>query len=136
MEEFTHNLLDLWDEYRSSNTRTFQPTMTDFMEYLRNKYASQETERSVNEGANSHFGTRPSSEASDPARWALSEPIKGYRPKLRDDAKQPLGTPLTKDKVKEVRRLYEKGLSLPRIRQQLELNISLTRMQTIVNKPW
>lgn len=75
-------------------------------------------------------------ESFDPARWALSEPVKGdERIELRD-AKQPLSAALTRNKVKEVRKLYEKGHALARIRDELNLNVTITRLQTIVNKPW
>jgi hypothetical protein len=34
-------LIELWDEYRASSTRVFQPTMTDFIEWLREHASSQ-----------------------------------------------------------------------------------------------
>lgn len=43
---------------------------------------------------------------------------------------------ITRSDVKEVRRLYQGGMSSARIRQQLRLDESLNRLQTVVNKPW
>lgn len=74
----------------------------------------------------------PTTETPDPARHSFSEPDK----RTDRDGKSALRSTLTKYDIKEIRILYEKGLSLPRIRQTLNLDVSLNRLQTVVNKPW
>jgi hypothetical protein len=70
---------------------------------------------------------------NDPARYSFSAPDKGNE---GGGAKQRLSSGLTRADVAEIRRLYEQGISLARIRQQLGLAVSLNRLQTVVNKPW
>lgn len=136
MEEFAHNLIALWDEYLATDWNPHHHTMTDFMMWVRRKYASQETDSSVNEGANTTAKTLRATAGADPARWTFDEPDKAKGPVEPSVAKSALEAQLTRDKVKEVRRLYEKGYSLARIRQKLNLDVTLTRLQTAVNKPW
>src|SRR5688572_8154588 len=78
------------------------------------------------EGANGG----PTLEPNYPARYSFSAPDKSNE---RGDAKQRFSNGLTRADVTEVRRLYEQGVSLARIRQRLGLRVSLNRLQTVVN---
>jgi hypothetical protein len=136
MEEFAYNLLDLWDEYRGSNTRTFQPTMTDFMEYVRDKYASQQTEHKSDHTRTGGVIYDDLKDSVYPAPPIPKLDVNAVGQIEASVAKATLRTDITTVDVVQIRELYQKGLSLARIRERLGLSVSLNRLQTVVNKPW
>ena len=129
-------LIELWDEFTAQwGIRAYGPSMTDFIAWLRED-ALTETEQSVKEDRTELYAGIEPEGGGHPADTFFSSLVNSEPTKLLDDVKPMLGKTITRQDIKKVRQLYERGYALARIRQELGLRISLQRMQTIVNKPW
>ena len=134
-EELARGLVELWELYlRNSWPRSFQPTMTDFVEWLR-EYEKQQSEHDVKEARTQQYmddwhkgGEAPSAK--------LNKLV--VKPKIDVEAgvtSAPLGDTLEKATEAEIRKLYKQGHSAARVRHMLGLtHIPLSRIYSICNK--
>lgn len=134
-QQLAEGLLELWDEYIHDGPKIFQPTMTDFMHWLRD-HGMTETEQEVKPTRTWPFVAPLSPETRDKVMQLRGEDVNDEGNVEASVAKPMLGKTITRSDINKIRQLYEKGYALARIRQELGLNVTLGRLQTVVNKPW
>lgn len=127
------DLIALWDEYKASGPWTFQPTMTDFVAFLR-EHEGQSTEQEVKLSR-----TAPHFEPWHDRDGNLV--MNGLEPEVnrRDEFEAPFAQGLARDTLTklqktDIKQLHDIGYSAARIRQMLRLNVTLNAIYSVTDK--
>lgn len=129
-------LLAAWEQYIDWHDNmvgvAYPPSLTSFMAWYKNtrELEVKNPEQKTRTEPTSHtYTTRE-------RNLHITTGVEVSQEPASKDAKRRLAKGLTIDEVSSVRELYEQGFSLARIRQALDLDVTLNRLQTVVNKPW
>jgi len=132
--ELARGLVELWELYlRKSWPRSFQPTMTDFIEWLQDNFLTNEPEvKSTRTTARLSSIVDQDGNVIAPA---MDIPVNEPDKVEASVAKHRSSDTLNQATEAEIRKLYKQGHSAARIRQMLELDdVPLSRIYSICNK--
>lgn len=120
-QDFATQLIELWDEYLGGQTGVFQPTMTDFIRYIKHHLPNEES----NEGRT----PRPSQPLSDQGPIHYDElsfsDVKGEALAEAKVAQGRKSGPLTNHDKQQIKELRRSGLSYARIKQVIDSETGL-----------
>lgn len=131
MNDFATQLIELWDEYLTSTESVFQPTMTDFVFWLKDNRPNKMSNHTRTE----RYVCTEAGKIASPVTTLNSAQSKGLAKFEGSFAQQPRGDTFSKYEIGQAKEMYERGYTFPRIRQILKLDITLDRLRTIVTQP-
>ena len=132
-QDIAQSLVELWGEYLSKTTRTFQPTMTDFIDWLR-KTQIPGSEQFVKSHRTPPNSDEPVGEEQNPVVQLSDKSFKSDGLNEVSVAQPSRDATISAADKKRIRDLYKQGYSAARVRHILGLKVTIGTIYSIANK--